>query len=269
MSASFPVANESPARPPISGWPGLLVSVRTPHEARQARRGGCAVIDVKEPTHGSLGRAGPTMEYAIADAVTPGPPLSAAAGELAAGPMDPPPDPTFGYVKRGLANAPSDWSRRLAGEADRLGRSRFVAAAYADAERVAAPPVHAVLDWALENRVAGLLIDTSRKDGTTLFDWLTADCVRRTIEQARAGGLFVALAGSLKDGDLDRAAALDPDLVAVRGAVCEGNDRTAAITARRVRDVAQRVEAIGNASSPRTAATGQSRSTSGCGGSNQ
>ena len=36
---------------------GLLVSVRDADEAEAALRGGAALIDVKEPRHGSLGRA--------------------------------------------------------------------------------------------------------------------------------------------------------------------------------------------------------------------
>ena len=40
---------------------GLLVSVRDAKEAQQAVSGGADVIDVKEPAHGALGAADPTV----------------------------------------------------------------------------------------------------------------------------------------------------------------------------------------------------------------
>ena len=47
--------------------PRLLVSVRSPEEAAAAMAGGANIIDVKEPTRGSLGMAGVDVIEAIAD----------------------------------------------------------------------------------------------------------------------------------------------------------------------------------------------------------
>ena len=47
----------------------LLVSVRSAAEARTALAGGADVIDVKEPAHGSLGRASTEVIREVIDAV--------------------------------------------------------------------------------------------------------------------------------------------------------------------------------------------------------
>ena len=63
--------------------PGLLVSVRSAAEACAALAGGAALIDVKEPAHGPLGRASDDVIRAVMDAVGGRCAVSAALGELA------------------------------------------------------------------------------------------------------------------------------------------------------------------------------------------
>jgi len=224
--------------------PRLLVSVRDMAEAQAALAGGCDVLDIKEPARGSLGRAGDATVEAIVDQCrhTRGDavPISAAMGELcetendAAAARRPADDERLSYLKLGLAGAPPDWRARLAAWAAPVGHDRFVAVAYADATRAGAPPVTAVLRWAMSHGVAGCLIDTCVKDGRGLFDWLGRDELRRVIGAAREAGLFVALAGSLAACELDQAVGLGPDVIAVRGAACAGRSRTGAIGASRV-----------------------------------
>ena len=70
-----------------SRWPqGLLVSVRDADEAELAVTAGAAIIDVKEPTHGSLGRADVAVAAAVIAQVAGRAPVTLAGGELAAGP---------------------------------------------------------------------------------------------------------------------------------------------------------------------------------------
>ena len=77
----------------FSGIPRLLVSVRNADEALMAARGGADIIDVKEPSKGSLGRASLENVLAIADVLkqqqqhadrvrTEPVPLSVALGEV-------------------------------------------------------------------------------------------------------------------------------------------------------------------------------------------
>lgn len=273
-AASDHASTSAASRPPAR--PRLLVSVRDAAEARAALDGGADIIDVKEPAHGSLGAAAPGTLRSVIAAIAGARPVSAALGELvdhlAPRPRGPSPaqasaseaspcldpaslPPGLAFCKLGLASAPSDWSARLARlVAPALARQpapgaaiaapRFIAAAYADAHRAAAPAVADVLAWALQHHAAGLLIDTFIKDGQGLFAWLSEADLLDLIARARANGLLIALAGSLADDAFLRAAALRPDIVAVRGGACTGRDRAAAIDPARVAQLARSLQAI-------------------------
>ena len=64
----------------------------------------------------------------------------------------------------------------------------------------------------------GVLLDTWGKDGGDLFHHMAEPALRAWIEQARAAGLLVALAGSLSAEGVRAAAGLPADIVGVRGA---------------------------------------------------
>ncbi|MCX5661881.1 MAG: hypothetical protein NTW19_19560 [Planctomycetota bacterium] len=249
----------------MNAKPRLLVSVRNAEEALAAVAGGADIIDVKEPMHGSLGAATPATLATVVQAVAGARPVSAALGELTpvslasssigakpTGPLALAALPSgLAYAKLGLASAPPDWRERLAthfapsaAAATSVAPPRPIAAAYADAGRAASPAVADVLAWAIQHRAAGLLIDTYIKDGQGLFAWMTDAQLTGLIAQARAANLLIALAGSLADDAFARAAALRPDILAVRGAACAGRDRTAAVSAGRV---AALVTALANA----------------------
>ena len=226
--------------------PQLLVSVRNVDEAQAALRGGADVIDIKEPTAGPLGMASRETITSITEAVHPGRPVTAALGEWHEHDADAPtalPD-VVRYCKLGLASAEHDPSQTSMHWRDHLdthlathGAARFVAVAYADAPRVGAPSVDAVLRWATSRRPVGLLIDTAVKDGRALLDWCAIAQLRECIEAVHAYSGFVALAGSLDVEAAMRVAALGADLVAVRGAVCGQYDRRGAVRADAVRQL--------------------------------
>jgi uncharacterized protein (UPF0264 family) len=94
------------------------------------------------------------------------------------------------------------------------------------------------LEAATELRCPALLIDTWSKSGRTLFDHWPLDDLQAFVELVRARGLIAVLAGSLSRENIREAARLGPDLIAVRGAACEGGrggavsrDRVAALRA--------------------------------------
>jgi uncharacterized protein (UPF0264 family) len=112
-----------------------------------------------------------------------------------------------------------------------------VAGAYADARRVAPAP----LAPELLPRVAGAagvrvcLLDTAIKDGRGLLDWLSPDELTSFVDDARAGGLEVALAGALRAEDLPVVGATGADIAGVRSAACADGRRTGALDPSRVR----------------------------------
>jgi uncharacterized protein (UPF0264 family) len=218
----------------------LLVSVRSLPEARAALAAGAALIDVKEPAHGSLGRALDETIAAVLGGVAGRRPVSAALGELVENPA-PYEGRGLAYAKWGLADCAkfAGWRQRLDNAADRLAQAdsgcRPVAVAYADWRRAAAPCPEAVAAFAFEHRFETLLIDTCHKDGTTLLDWLPVTEVRRLCHACQACGVRVALAGSLGFAEIQALREAEPDWFAVRGAVCRGGRRIATIDPAKVR----------------------------------
>lgn len=220
----------------------LLVSVRSAEEARAALKGGAAVIDVKEPDRGPLGRADFTVWTEVRRAVPAGTPVSLALGELyewleGGARADVGDDPAryrgFSFRKLGLARVgvDADWAEAWSRLRRRLAGPSWVAVIYADWERAEAPPPDRVLDAALETEdCAGVMIDTWDKTHPAPIDlsW------KRWIARARAAGRLTAVAGSIDAERIARIASLQPDIIAVRGAACIGGDRRAAIDADRV-----------------------------------
>jgi uncharacterized protein (UPF0264 family) len=209
---------------------GLLVSVRDADEAAAALRGGAALIDVKEPRHGSLGRATVEQWEDVSRQVAGRVPVSVACGELVEHPSMFPvaalPGATDAYVKCGLAGCGrlSDWPQRWAAWLERLPHAmQPVAVAYADWNRAMAPPPDQVCAWAVRLGCRAVLWDTHTKDGSCLLDHLDGPELAGLTRGARQHGMLVVLAGSLTLGRLPEVMSLAPDYVAVRGAVCAGD----------------------------------------------
>jgi uncharacterized protein (UPF0264 family) len=214
------------------------VSVRSAAEALAALEGGAALIDVKEPHHGPLGRAPLAIVEEVVRAVAGRRPVSAALGELAAQPHFWEGSwPALAFVKWGLSGlGAGDWRGELRHAAARVPPGcQLVTVAYADWRQAGAPPVTEVEAFARERPGGVLLIDTWTKDGLrTLLDSLAADEVAGLCRRCQQAGVRVALAGSLEGHHIERLGAAAPDWFAVRGAACEGG-RGGAICARKVR----------------------------------
>ena len=216
--------------------PWLLVSVTGPEEAEDAFDGGGAdLIDLKDPRRGALGACDLDLLRAVAtlrDRRSPATPLSAALG--AAG--DPrAPDRAarvaalgYDFVKLGLENLPALPAAAAAlariVEAVRATRpaTQVIAVTFADAEALPSLPPPLLPEAAKAARASGCLLDTAVKDGRTLLDHLEPALLARFIAACRRRGLLVALAGSLGLETIARLLPLSPDVVGVRGAVCDG-----------------------------------------------
>lgn len=224
--------------------PGLLVSVRSADEARVALAGGADVIDVKEPNRGSLGAADAKIVADVVAAVGEVAPISVAAGELLEGRNYIDHTAGVAFAKIGLAGCRScaDWpSRWRAAIAKWPVSVRPVAVVYADESLADSPPPEQVLAAAMAGGCPALLVDTWDKSRGTLFDHWAPKDVAKFCRQVRAAEIAVVLAGSLHGESLQTAAACRPNLIAVRGAVCEGG-RVGTISAARVRHVLAKLQ---------------------------
>jgi uncharacterized protein (UPF0264 family) len=220
---------------PFSGRPRLLVSVRSPREALAAVHGGADIIDVKEPSRGSLGRAPAHVVAEIGQRLSEEPtysgPLSAALGELTSLPAE----PEFrqiarcvDWVKAGLSGlGKTNWQSRWHELRERLQlaspRTQLIAVAYADWQSCGAPSPEEILDAVLLAGVPGVLFDTYEKRGRTLLDHLPRRDLSDFVRELHAAGSFAAFAGSVGIPQLDDLLELHPDVIAVRSAVCRGD----------------------------------------------
>ena len=225
--------------------PQLLVSVRSSTEAEAALEGGAQLIDVKEPRHGSLGRADEAVIVDVIERVAGRRPVSAALGELANPEQARPyPRPGLAYGKWGLSGMgkEADWQHLWQDARRRVAAvhaaCQVVLVAYADWPRAAAPSVAAVSAFAREQAGGVLLVDTFVKAPRhTLLHQMPPEEICRLCASCRAAGVRVALAGSLGAAEIERLKPARPDWFAVRGAACAGDRREAAVSARKVREL--------------------------------
>jgi len=225
----------------------LLVSVVDVGEARAAAAAGADIVDVKNPAEGSLGAPSPAVIAGVRAAVAAELPVSAAIGDMPNLPG------TAALAALGAARSGATfvkvglWGVSAEREAVDLLRAvrdgvadapgaLVVAAAYADARRVAPQPLAPELlpRVARAAGVGACLLDTAVKDGRGLFEWLAPDALAALADEAHAAGLELALAGALRAEDLPAVRATGADIAGVRSAACRDGRRTAPLDPERI-----------------------------------
>ena len=137
----------------------------------------------------------------------------------------------FHMVRNAIAES-NQWS--MSGKS---GNSpAWISVAYADFAVADAPSPEEVLNRGADN-AAGLLIDTWDKAGPSALECLSENRLLDLRLAARKKGLILALAGKITQQDLPAVRRLSPDLLAVRGAVCEQGNRGARVVPARVREL--------------------------------
>jgi (5-formylfuran-3-yl)methyl phosphate synthase len=223
---------------------GLLISARTLQESKCIIEAGCKWLDLKEPFLGSLGRPSHELIFQVLELEIPeSVQVSIAGGELRNWTLDLDDNlaaklPARAYLKLALSECNGmDWqniAKRISNALVR--RSQMILVHYADAPKVNAPSWSEVLGAA--NSLGGkyVLMDTYSKESGGLLEHYSIDKLGEMIEVARARKLGVALAGSLKLEQLPALSRLQSDWVGVRGAVCQGTNRTGDLCPGRLRD---------------------------------
>lgn len=211
------------------------------------------ILDVKEPSTGSLGHVSYSTAEEIACALEKSDAqmeLSIALGEVIDGPVWPDISEhnrtnclkRFGYAKAGLAGLASNsesssWQKKAVNFFASLPNTvNRVAVAYVDEEIACSPRVEDIVHSAPSLGCSHLLFDTHSKGQGGLFDFYSPQRLRELISLAKAdptNELIVVVAGSLSAADLTMALSLQPDFIAVRGAVC-GETREDSICAEKL-----------------------------------
>lgn len=203
----------------------FLASVRDAAEAEMAIGAGADIIDLKNPGQGALGALAPDTIAACVRSVAGRAPVSATIGDL----------PLEGetvrnavlataglgveYVKLGLfpgGNA-EPCLNLLRTEAPQI---RLIFVLFADAL-----PDFDAIGLAARIGAHGVMFDTMGKAMGSLPDHISFMALAEYIASAKAEGLTVGLAGSLKAKHVPSLVALAPDLLGFRGALCHGDDR--------------------------------------------
>lgn len=233
----------------------LLVSVMHEDEVAAAVAGGADIVDVKNPSEGSLGANFPRVIRRVRELTPPHVPVSAAIGDApnlpgmvalaAAGAA------TCGvqYVKVGLLGPrePRD-ALLLLTEVCRAAREQdpavlIMATAYADARRIGSFLPLDLPMVAADAGADGCMLDTASKHGATLLSELGAAELETFVARCRAGSLICALAGSLREHDVQRIHDLGPDIIGVRTAACRGDRLTGRVDGDAVRSLKERIAA--------------------------
>ena len=203
---------------------GLLVSVRSVTEAKEATDGGADIIDVKEPANGPLGAASQDTIDLIIQAVGDRKPVTAAFGELVNWDLQNEVPERLHAFKLGLAGARDiDWQDKLRNISQVLPTgASLVAVAYADHQKANSPTYEEILEFAIQNTVPYFLLDTFDKSHGNLLDCFPVNLLNRLLKQLKDHGIQTVLAGSLRLNEMKKLVSIAPTAFGVRTAVCEG-----------------------------------------------
>lgn len=213
----------------------LMVSVQDLYEAKQALKGGADIVDVKNLQEALVGSAHPNVVKEIRDEVPSAHHASVTLGVVpnqigtvsmavyAAGILD------ATSVKVGFMV--SEYNVALetllaAKEALTGTQTKLIGSLFADNllyDGGIDPDL--MVKLAKEGQCDGFLIDTLVKDGRNLFDFVPEERLKEMVLEGKELGMSTALSGHLKMSDLDELSRVNPDIVGVRGAVCQKGDR--------------------------------------------
>jgi len=234
----------------------LLISIKHPSELNSVIRGGADIIDVKDPSRGSLGLPDYNVVREVLREVkklsVSSVEVSSAGGDIRR--IEPHLEYiaytmaslSVNYFKIGLAIQHISDAKIIARGVSEVLKSlnsstKLVLVGYADYTRIGSIEPLRVIEIAREVDASVVMIDTYIKDGKTTFDFLHKDYLEDFVKKARENDLLVALAGSLKKQHIIDAIKLGFDVVGFRGAVCTGG-REGVVSEELVRELKKTIK---------------------------
>ena len=230
----------------------LMVSVQDLYEAKQALKGGADIVDVKNLQEALVGSAHPNVVKQIRDEVPSAHHASVTLGVVpdqigtvsmavyAAGTLD------ATSVKVGfMVSAYSVALETLLAAKEALAgtQTKLIGSLFADNllyDGGIDPDL--MVKLAKEGQCDGFLIDTLVKDGRNLFDFVPEERLKEMVLEGKELGMSTALSGHLKMSDLDELSRVNPDIVGVRGAVCQKGDRDSRVHWESVADFKKQLD---------------------------
>jgi uncharacterized protein (UPF0264 family) len=214
----------------------LLVSVINEFEAFEALKGGCDILDVKNPEEGALGAAHPILikkivklaegkaEVSATIGDLPNLPGTASLAALAAASLG------LNYVKAGLyktknineALKMADWIVKAV--KNFYPKVKVVICGYGDYASLGLLNPLKLPAIAEKAEADGVLIDLKNKSSKNILQYLSFEALKSLVKEAHSYGLTVALAGSLSVNNVEAIKKLEVDIIGVRRSVCDVNN---------------------------------------------
>ncbi|NHJ32828.1 MAG: hypothetical protein FK732_08190 [Asgard group archaeon] len=216
----------------------LLVSPQNTSEAVECVKGEADIIDVKNPVEGSLGANFPWIIKEIREIVPDHIPISATLGDVPYKPG------TVALAALGAARSGASYIKvglfgtKNRDEAIEVMKAvtktvaefslptEVVAAGYAEGKEIGCINPLLIPEIAHESSSSFAMIDTyNKRNGKSIFDILTFDDLTHFTKTSRKWNIGVALGGSITVKHIPTLKRLEPDIVGIRGAVCDNQDR--------------------------------------------
>jgi len=214
-----------------------IITVIKKEEVQKAVNGGCDVLDIKNPSEGSLGATFPWVIKEIMDVTPKEVETSIAIGDVpnlpgtislaVSGAIRFNPN----YIKIGLkgtknqAEALNLVSKVVNTIKHFNSYTKVVVAGYADYKRTTTLNPMIIPEIAEKAGADVVMIDTLIKDGKNLFDMMKIDEIESFVNECHKRNLKAALAGSLNETHIETICNIGADFFGVRGAICEKGKR--------------------------------------------
>jgi (5-formylfuran-3-yl)methyl phosphate synthase len=235
----------------------VLISIISVEEARIAIKADPDILDIKNPAEGSLraqfpwvlketvhelNGSGILCSATLGDVCyKPGTAALAAYGAAMCG---------VRYIKAGLYGVAHydeglNMMNAIVRAVKMIDRNILVVASgYADYKRFGGIGYKDLVKVAKDSLSDLVMVDTAIKDGKTLMDALSYEEIKEFIDLSHEAGLEVALAGSIKKEHLNELSKLNPDIIGIRGDVCQHADRNGKIDRDKLNDLMAYVKQI-------------------------
>ena len=204
----------------------ILGSVRNPQEAELLLQTSIAILDLKDPEHGALGAADPTVVRQVVNQVEGRRHVSAAAGSADDKDIM---DKAYQLSLEGVDFVKVGFSRASQQSLLPGLRAAITAPAQAVAVLFADSPEIDPMQWIEPARMAGfagLMLDTADKHSGSLDQHMDLSQVKNWTQATKETGLLCGLAGRLSAESARYFLPARPDYLGFRGALCRRSTRT-------------------------------------------
>ena len=232
----------------------MLASVTSVEEAAIVLNCGADIVDLKNPASGVLGALPAQTVVEIVSFVRGRCPVSATVGDL---PMDP---FSLGGAIKGMIASGVDFVKVGIFPTADLRDSIAAISCYAKATRLVGVlfvdrnPDFSLLTELRRLGFAGVMLDTADKSNGSLLDHADDTILEEFTSRAKTLGLLTGLAGSLQLQDIPGLLRYTADYLGFRGALCENQNRTGAVSATRASEIRQQLHTHQSATRERVAA---------------